>query len=215
MTLFYLLLQASWFDQTAHPTLTASWDKRSFTPCRALCAQLGPAAREFATRYAQADDPPLVCRLADGMPFRRELWAQLVGEVLIHGAAEIVQIEAEPDTLCRLLAGLPWNEEAPRESFGPIQQVLFGARDLRFGGKFYRPHRAGWNSRADVSRLAEYLAVVNVDQWGSGQLGDAETDGVCDDLREELEFARQALDDLRQLYERAQLREYVMVRETW
>src|SRR5262245_39495050 len=151
MPLSFLLPDAAHFRQAIHPALGGAWRRRSFEPCRPLCAALVPAAAAFAERYHTGHDEPLLAQVArGGVPFGRDFWRLLAGEVFLYGAASVPEILTAPDTLDRLLA--------PGQEDSPIRQAHFGARDLVLGGGFYRPDAAGWNDTEDVARLADYLA---------------------------------------------------------
>jgi hypothetical protein len=91
----------------------------------------------------------------------------------------------------------------PRAQFTPIEQALFGARDLAFGGAYYRTEHAGCNDHADVTRLAAYLASVDPQRWSPADL-----DRVADmsdpaDREEELEYVRQGFPALQGIYRQA------------
>jgi len=149
-----------------------------------------------------------------GLPFDREFWTHLAGELLWYGAAEIPEIETAPETLCCLLAPERYRDRSGgREQFVPIEQVHFGARDLLFGGGFYRPEHAGYNCGDDVARLAAYLHALDPQQWTVAQL--AGLDGVTDeeDRADELAFVREWFPALRDLYERARAGGFVVVCE--
>lgn len=213
MTLFFLLWNSTQFVQSAQPALAECWRGRSFAPCHGLCVELLPTIRAFAERYGQAEQEPLLARVAAGAAFRRELWPILVGEVLVHGAAALAQVEADPETLCCLLGGTPGAEDQPRAESMPIHQALFGTRDLVFGGKFYRPHCAGWNNTEDVARLADYLGTVDPQKWTAADLATHPTLLDTAERAEEVEFARACFPELQQLYDAARLRGHVVVRE--
>src|SRR6266545_282958 len=104
MTLYYLLHKAPVFDAQIRRALAASWRCRSFEPCRPLCEALLPAAHSFAERYHLGPEEPLLAEVLRGLPFDREFWTHLAGELLWYGAAEIPEIETAPETLCCLLA---------------------------------------------------------------------------------------------------------------
>jgi hypothetical protein len=209
MPLYHLLLDNLFFTRQLRPALTASWQHRNFEPCRVLCEALLPAARTFAQRYHLGSEEPLLAEVLHGLPFDREFWAHLAGEMLWYGAAEIPEIETAPDTLCCLLAP---ERSGDREHFAPIEQVLFGARDLTFGG-FYRPEHAGYNDISDVSRLADYLHSLDPAQWTVAQLAGLETATTEEDRADELEFVREWFPALCDLYDRARGGRLVVVCE--
>jgi hypothetical protein len=213
VTVFFNLFPSSRFSQIIRPSLTETWRSRSFSPCHDLCRELVSVATAFLQRYSRDGDESFLAQVAAGIPFHRKLWPVLVGEVLLYGAAELAPVEADVDTLCRLLAGGPWSEGLPREQFAPIHQVLFGARDLVFGGKFYRPHHAGWNDPADVARLAQYLGSTDPETWTADSLEGHLTVTDPADRVEEIELARECFPELRELYERAHRNDCVIVRE--
>lgn len=223
MPIYFLLHDAARFHQWLRPALTASWRQRSFEPCRALCTELAPAVRSFIERYHLGREEPLLCRVIDGLPFDRDYWRHLVSEVLFYGAADIPEIQTDPDTLNALLA--PGHApDVPRECLAPIQQAHFGARDLVFGG-FYRPQSAGYNDTDDVARLATYLAscdpLIPPPLLPGGKEGGVRgrvtdlpgRDDAIEDRQEELEFARQCLFVLRDLYAAAAKNGQVVVCE--
>jgi hypothetical protein len=206
MPLYFLLLDGHTFHERMTPVLAACWRERSFAPCRGLCAVLAPGAIAYTERYHTGPDEPLLCRIArgEGVPqFDAGLWRFLAGEVLLYGAADMPEVQTSPETLCRLLAPDRVGRGGPREQFAPIEQVHRGARDLSFGGAFYRPDHAGCNDAGDVARLAGYLAAVNPDPWRPADLAGL-PDAPDDEARaEELAFARECLASLQDLYGRA------------
>jgi hypothetical protein len=134
MAEYFLCLDGEMFTRQIRPALAESWRQRRFEPCRELCAQLLPAAREYGQRYHTGEEEPLLSRIVGGFPFDRACWRLLVGEVLLFAAAEIPELQTNAETLCCLLAPEQYRSEtAFREQFAPIQQVLLGSRDLTFG----------------------------------------------------------------------------------
>jgi hypothetical protein len=213
MPLYFLLLDADAFHGRIRPALAASWRGHTFEPCRPLCASLRPAADAFARRYHLGADEPLLAEVARGLPFDRDLWRHLAGEILWYSAADIPEFETAPDTLCCLLAPERDRARAPgREHFAPVEQIHYGARDLAFGGGFYRPDRAGYNDRPDVARLAAYLDALDPGRWAPEAL--APLEGVPEaDRAEELEYAREWFPSLRDLYRGARSGRQVVVCE--
>ncbi len=208
---YFLMLDAASFEGRVRRTLAASRRLRSFDPCRALCADLAPAARAYAERYHVGGDDPLVCRIAAGLPFDRDVWRALVGEVLLFTAVEIPEFQTCEETLCRLLApGRCDAEMTERELLPPILQAHRGSRDLTFGAAVYRPQQAGYNNTADVARLADYLGAVRPELWTPEALADSPDD----EAEEELAFAREWFPALADLFRRARERGCVLVHES-
>jgi hypothetical protein len=215
MPLYHLLLDASDFHVRIRPALSAAWLGRNFDPCKGLCEALLPAARDFAQRYRLGAEEPLLACVARGLPFDRDLWRHLVGEVLWYGAAEIPEFQTAPESLCCLLAPERYGARSPdRERFAPIEQVHYGSRDLVFGGAYYRPDQAGYNDAADVDRLAAYLDGLDPASWTTAGLASLEGAESEEDQTEELAFVRDWFPVLRDLYRGARLRRHVVVCET-
>jgi hypothetical protein len=214
MPLYFLLLSNTAFEQRLRPALAASWRQRSFEPCRPLCAELLPAALAFAQRYHLGPDDNLLAQVANGLPFERAFWRALVGEVLWYSAMDIPELQTAPEALvCLLAPEHSAQTSVARERFAPIQQAHFGARDLVFGGGYYRPVYAGYNDAADVARLAAYLATVDPQRWTPAGLT-ALPDLADDEERaEELEYIRDWFPALHDLYQQARADDQVVVCE--
>jgi hypothetical protein len=214
MSHYFLLLDAQHFEDQVRPALAASWRQRGFAPCRALCAALLPAARAYIERYHAGPDEPLLSLVVKGLSFDRDYWRHLASEVLLFSAAEIPELQVCEDTLCCLLAPASYRAGVTdREHLAPIQQVHRGTRDLTFGVAVYRPEHAGYNNCEDVARLAEYLVQVRSERWTTADLADLQDTETVEDREEELAFAREWLPALREMYERARERGYVIVQE--
>jgi hypothetical protein len=204
MAVYFFLLDATNFHTHIVPALATSWRERSFAPCRTLCTSLVPVVESFSARYGSGEGVALVNEVGRGLPFRRDLWRHLVGEVLLYGAVELPEVQTVPDTLCCLLAPERYREgEVPRDRFAPIQQAHFGTQDLVFAGAYYRPEHAGYNDADDVARLAHYLAGVDADTWTVADLDPLPDLTNAEDRAEELALARESLAALRELYQQA------------
>jgi hypothetical protein len=211
---YFFLLDAAGFEGRVRPALVESWRRRSFAPCQPLCQTLRSAAAAYQERYRTGDVEPLLCRIAEGLTFDRAFWRTLVGEVLLFTAAEIPEFQVNEDTLCCLLAPDHYRQSVTeRERLAPIQQAHRGARDLTFGAAVYRPEHAGYNDRADVARLADYLGAVRPENWTAADL--AGLRGVADEEEraDELAFAREWFPVLVDLYRRAWANSQVVVHE--
>jgi hypothetical protein len=198
MALYFLLHDAVRFHQEIRPALSATWRRRSFEPARALCAALSPSAAAFAERYHTGSDEPLLARVAGGgtVPFDRDVWRLLVGEVLLYGAASVPEFLTAADTLAHLLA-------AGEDDTAPIRQAHYGTHSLVFGGGFYRPDAAGYNDAPDVARLADYLASVDGSRWTAADLAGLSDFADDEERTEEVEFAREVLPLLAGMYREA------------
>jgi hypothetical protein len=214
MSDYFLCLDAEFFQGSIRPALAASWRQRSFRPCRMLCTQLLPAARDYLRRYHVGDEPRLVQQVAEGLPFDRAYWRLLVGEVLLFAAVEIPELQSNAETLCCLLAPeSPPRESLSRANFAPLQQALWGSRDLTFGAAVYRPEQAGYNDTADVARLADYLAAVDPRRWTVDDLPTLR-DVPDDERADELAFAQEWFPALVELYQRARAERWVLAIES-
>jgi hypothetical protein len=215
MAEYFLCLDAEVFLQCIRPALADSWRQRSFAPCRTLCNELLPAARDYTQRYHTGEEETLVARVAAGFPFDRACWRLLAGEVLLFAAVEIPELQSNAETLCCLLAPEQYRSGATiREQFAPIQQVLRGSRDVTFGAAVYRPEQAGYNGPDDVTRLAAYLAAVQPERWTVDDLRPLRDMEDEDDRADELAFVREWFPVLVELYQRCQAERRVLIIES-
>jgi hypothetical protein len=196
---YFLVHDAEFLDGRLRPELGEAWRRRSFGPCRALCADLRAAAEDYASRYHLGDEP-LLLRAQSGLTFDRAVWRALVGEALLFAALEVPELPANADALCRLLGG---EGGAERGQWPPIRQVLFGARDLTLGGAVYRPERAGLNAPADVARLAGFLEEVRPEAWSADDLLGLPDLADAEDRADELAYVREWFPVLVDLYRRS------------
>jgi hypothetical protein len=208
---YFLALDGATFEGEVRPALAAAWLRRSFEPCRALCASLVPAARDYADRYHTGGES-LIQNVAEGLSFDRGFWRLLVGEVLLVAAVEIPEFQTAADTLYLLLAPEVGGDtlDLPRGQRPAILQAHQGSRDLTFGPATYRPDHAGYNNAADVARLADYLAALRPETWTTAALRHLEDE---DERADELAFAREWFPELRELYRRAHAEGRVLVLE--
>jgi hypothetical protein len=214
MALYFLLIAGQLFDMRIRPALAESWRQRRFAPCELLCDELIPEAQAFCQRF-HIDPEGLLIAGIRGCSFDRALWRHLVGEILWISAAEIPDIQTTPEALTCLLGADPAAAVAlDRARLAPIQQAYLGARDLTFGSACYRPAAVGYNHQEDVARLADYLGSLDPALWSPELLTDVP--GLSDDQDrcEELEFAREWLPALQDLYRRARHNEQLIICET-
>jgi len=224
---YFLVLDAAAFEEHICPPLGRSWRLRSFEPCRQLCRGLEPAARSYRERFHTGDLDHVLTLVAGGMPFDRTCWRQLVGEVLLFTALEIPEFQLPADTLCCLLArdlyragqaGAPAGETltylGTRDQFLPIQQALWGTRDVTLGSAVYRPDHAGLNTPLDVKRLAGYLESLDPDNWTVADLTDLREVEDDDERAEELTFAQEWFPSLVDLYRRVREAGRLLVHES-
>jgi hypothetical protein len=213
MALYFLVLDSQVFHDEIRPALVASWRRRSFEPCRSVCARVLPAAREFTTRYHLGDPDPLLARVAEGLPFNRVFWQHLAGEMLWFSAVDIPELQTNVVALACLLGveSKPGDNTA-RNQLAPILQAHYGSRDLLFGGGFYRPEHAGWNDCNDVARLSAYLGAIQCESWRAEDLAKLE-ELPEEEREEELAFLCDWFPALRALYTQAAERGQVVVCE--
>ncbi len=214
MVLYFYLHDADFFHDKVRPALAESWRQRCFTPCGPLVAELRPAVLAFGERYLTEAGNSLLILVESGLPFRRETWRILVGEVLLYGAREIPEFQTAPETLTCLLARERYQQgESLRCRFAAIEQAHWGTRDLVFGGGYYRPEHAGWNSLEDVAQLADYLGGIDPGRWTVQDLADLREMSDEEERADELEFAREWFPELVNLYQKARQRKQVVVSE--
>lgn len=193
----FLALDADWFAGEIRPALTASRHQQAFAPLKSLCARLLPRVEAFGV----AEVGQLLAAIQEGAAYDRHLWRGLVADILLLAATEIPEIRLPPRTLC-LLLGEVGAGQGPREKFSPIEQALFGSRELSFGSHPYRPLEVGVNETADVARLADYLAGIDRAGWlVDDRVVLAELD--AEDRDEELAFLREGAQSLSHFYARS------------
>jgi hypothetical protein len=203
---YFYLLNGIWFANEMQPALAESWRRRSFAPCLPLCRELAGAA-------CVADDA-VVRLILGGLAYDRALWHAFVGECLIYGAEAMPRLTVAPAALCCFLAPERLGAD-PLDTAAPssIEQMHFGARDLRFGGGWHRPDHVGWNDAADVERLLQYARAVDPQSWSAAALAplkDLTDDG---EREEELAYVRDWWPALLELYEQAHAARQVIVCE--
>ena len=213
MALYYLVFDSAVLEQQIGPALQASRRQRTFEPCRPIAAAL-LSPEKAQERYWATRGDSLLDKVLRGLSFDRRFWKLLAGELLFSAAAEIPELQVPGETLCRLLAPEPRNEDLPaRERFAPIHQACFGTRHLCFGPHCYRPDHAGYNDARDVSRLSDYLAAQRPEAWSVGDLAHLSDIANDEERAEELEFARYAFPDFQAMYQRASGRGQTIVCE--
>jgi hypothetical protein len=210
--LYFLLFDAQVFHEQIVPPLAAAWRQRSIAPCVPLAKRLLPAIDALRSEYFAGPEALLLTRVPDGLAFERRYWRQLAGEVLVAAAAEMPEIQTVPETLYCLLEGGTRPIDRVRERFIPIEQIHFGSRDVAIGDAVYRPDCAGLNDLADVRRLAGYLPSIEPATWKLEDLA-ALSEIAEEDRQEELDFAREWFEPLRELYRRAAEQEQVIICE--
>ena len=207
MLLYLYLVRAAFFRDLMHPVLAESWRRRSFVPCRDLCARIIAASTQHVP-----DDSLL--RQIDDLPFYRNSWRTLVGEAILFGCEEMPLVQMAPQTLSCLLAPEQYlGGELSRCAFAPIQQVQFGSRDLTFGGTVYRPDHAGQNDEREVRRLLDYLNGVDLEAWREEMLCPMPELTSADEREEELAYVRDWWSPLVDVYRRAVERDCIVVCE--
>lgn len=199
MPLYFLVHDADRFHRLIVPALTESARRRNFDSCRDLAVELAPAVAEYVSRYRLGDEP-LLARL-DSLSFDRRLWTHLAGEILLFAASEVPELQTAPASLGRLI-GADLARQAHR-----------GSRDLVFGGRPYRPDRAGFNDSADIARLAAALAALDPAAWSADALRGLPGLDADEERADELAFVREWFPALRDLYGQARAAGRVVVCE--
>jgi hypothetical protein len=201
--LFYPI-DAGFFHQRIQPVLARCRRARSFAVGRSLFVELLPRVKEYHASYHGLGGPTLVEQAAQGLSYDPAIWRAVAGEVLLFAADQLPLLNLSLTGLCCLLAGsMEAGLESARPRFAPIQQVLFGSRDLLFGGSCYRPDVAGYNDLADVARLVVYLKTIDPGAWQPADLMAMKVLPDDEEQVEELEFVRQSWPDLVELYRKA------------
>jgi hypothetical protein len=198
---YFLIHDAAHFEGTLRPAMAASWKQRSFESCRAFCSGLLTRVEAFAETYRLGAAESLVHLVANGLPFARDFWRALVGELLLYTATEIPEFPTCLDALCSLVSS------GQRVA---VQQAHHGSRDLTLGAVVYRPDACGYNDAADVRRLAYDLAGLDPAVWTSATL----TSFDESEREEELAFARDWFPSLCEMYQRAAAENRVVIRES-
>lgn len=199
---YFLVHDPELFGLAIVSSLKESWAAKSLRPIQAIATKHHELIQKFITLYHLKHDDLMLLRLQSRMDFDRDLWELLAGELMFAVAEEIPLIQEAGDTLLEL-------ERGCRE----MQEVHQGARPLQFGNREYRPFAAGMNSLEDVARLARYLTSTTPDNWETTGLSIGQN-STEEDLVEELAFAAQSLEQLRQLYERSARAGRLIVCET-
>jgi hypothetical protein len=208
MLLYFYLLGSAFFANQMRPALAESWRRRSFAPCRPLCAAIVAAAPR------PIPEDCVLRQVTNGLSFAREFWHALAGELLVFGCDDMPLLQTAPATLCCLLA--PEQHRAgdgPRTDFAPIQQVHFGSRDLRFGSACYRPDHAGYNGGDDIPRLLDYLEGIDPRSWHAEMLDAMPEFPTGEEREEELAFVRDWWPALVEMYREASRRAQIIVCE--
>jgi len=201
---YFFLIENGHFCDKIVPTLAAAWSAQTFASVLKLCREKGSDSGSFSQLPPDSFLFEIANRSAAGVqPFHRGLWRRLVGEILLSSASEMPEIETPLETFAVMLGE---QLAEMRENFSPIQQSIFGSRDLVFGSYYYRPEFAGWNDSTDVQRLANWLSQVQPDQWSADLL-------TGDDPEDDLLFAQEWFPALVEMYRRAAERDYVVIGE--
>jgi hypothetical protein len=209
MKLYFLLIDSQVYHLTLTPILGACLRKRSFQPCLELCADMLPAVGAFSNSFSQGQAESLIHQVSQGLPFDRSSWKALVGEMLLFAASEMPEL---PNIFATLKGILIREAHLARADFSPIEQVELGARDIVIGGS-YRPEQAGLNNEDDIARLTNYLESLYPSTWSPKDLEAVSELASAEDREAELEFIRQELPNLQQIYARARDRGQVIVCE--
>jgi hypothetical protein len=189
---YFMVLESVWFRQLLNPALAECWRTQNFQPAATICRELASVAGQSTQTGSAA---PISLRVPDGIPFRRDLWRMLAGELLLFGAKELPELETPLDSYAAVLHQTPSDARA---GFPPIQQAIQGSQDLHLGA-YYRPEHAGWNDEGDARRLAAWLLSIDTAAWKSDDLIHC----AIEDRDDELAFLREWFPPLREMYRNA------------
>jgi hypothetical protein len=171
---------------------------------------MAPAVEAYAHSFPLGQADSLIHQVSQGLPFDRSLWKALIGETLLYGAMEMPEL---PNIFVTLKGLLGSAAHVARSDFSQIEQVELGSRDIVIGGSCYRPEHAGLNDENDVKRLTNYLESLDPSTWSPIDLEALSELSSAEDREAELEFLRQELPTLQQVYARARERHQVIVCE--
>jgi len=153
-----------------------------------LVRELYPVIETFGQQYQLTSaERPLFFECA-GKPFDRRLWRHFAGELLLYAAAETPDFPIAPELLSQFI---------PPDL---VERLHRGSREVTFDGVPYRPGQAGLHDVADIAELAVELAAINSLLWTADVLSDLADDERDDDLT----FARQCFEKLREMVASAQ-----------
>src|SRR5262249_52766664 len=155
----------------------------------------------FVTENRVRREDLVLYSLHPRMPFDRNTWRIIAGEVLLLAAAEVPEIPDVEETLVEL-----HGEDTS------IHRAYHGTHTLCFGGGWYRPDQAGYNDTDDVMHVACWLASIDPNTWSPNRLsGHGYTQE--EERQEELAFTSQAFKQLTAVYDRARTRGQLIVCE--
>jgi hypothetical protein len=213
MPLYFLVIEGELFHEQLRPALAEAWRWRSFAPCRSVCLALMPAVAAARERYHLTESEPFLAEVARRVPpYHRHRWHHLAGELLWYSAVDTPLVETSPDSLARL-AGQTMEQPERREQASPLFHLHYGARDLAFGGGYYRPDQAGYNDAGDVARLAAHLRAIQSETWDPASLTGLPGMETEEERVEETAFVRDWFPALVALYEQARAAGHIVVCE--
>jgi hypothetical protein len=193
----FLVHDQRFFVGRLSPALAASSCRRSFLPIVNLVSEIHETLRESAARdRLTRSEEPLLFR-CHSLRFDRRLWRHLAGELLLYAAAETPAFPTAPEVLAQLMD----------PEF--VERIHDGSRDVLFAGVPYRIGQAGMHEGTDAAQLATQLSGIRAEEWRAERLADVPPE----ERLEELAFARQCLEDLQGMFERAEAKGRVIVCE--
>jgi hypothetical protein len=160
---YFFLLEETFFRWRLRPVLAECRRTQSFNACKPLC-------RELLKRSGDAPDS-LMAQVSQGLAYQARTWQALIGELLAAGAEQTPRLSLNPCLLCSIHGCAP---ERHRPGLTPVQQALYGAKEVDFGVGVYRPEHAGLNDSDDVRRLTAYLESVDPATWSRPAMVDTE-----------------------------------------
>jgi hypothetical protein len=211
---YFLLHDPHFFQTEIVPAFTLSWQTNTFEPVIAVANKLRPGIAAFSEKFRMGVDEPMLEHVARGMKFNKAVWEMALGEALFYGAKEAPDAPVSFSALRFLLGSRVKQSELTARSDWPwIDRAVLGSRTLRFGRGVYRPQDAGWNVVVEAASLAAEAQHVDPGSWQEAQLEQLDASLDEEDKADELALAREALQGIRMIYDRAAQFGFVVVCE--
>ncbi len=211
---YFLYHDPRFFQTEIVPAFALSWKINSFEPVVAVAKQLEKDIATFSEKFRMGTDEPILDHVASGMKFNRDVWEMALGEALFYGAKEAPDSPVSFGSLRFLLGSRMREGELRARSEWPwIDRAVLGSRSLRLGRAVYRPQHAGWNLAMEAASLASEAQSVDPEKWLESDLELLDATMDDENRADELALAKDSLQGLSTIYDRATRLDYVVVCE--